>query len=121
MEVLSHLCPEVTPLNTYQHSNSYLDYILITPALIPALKSTGFLLFNILFLADHGSIYADFDEELLCQGELKITLDRVSRNLVAGNSKCRDRYCKLLNKYAKQHKFIEKMQHLYNIIKSGCG
>eukprot|EP00957_Ditylum_brightwellii_P021546 1624495-Ditylum_brightwellii.AAC.1 len=83
VEVFSHLRQDVTPPNTYKHSNNHLCYILITPALISALKSTGFLLFNIPFLADYGSMYTDLHEEMLCLGEFKNPVDRASRDLVA--------------------------------------
>eukprot|EP00957_Ditylum_brightwellii_P108712 8292384-Ditylum_brightwellii.AAC.1 len=63
VDVFTHLHPDETPPHTYQRGGNRIDYILITPALIPALRSTGFLPFNIPFMSDHGSAYADFDEE----------------------------------------------------------
>eukprot|EP00957_Ditylum_brightwellii_P197658 15058318-Ditylum_brightwellii.AAC.1 len=48
-----HLHPDANPPNTYQRSENRLDYIFITPALTPALKTVRFLLFNVPFLTDH--------------------------------------------------------------------
>eukprot|EP00957_Ditylum_brightwellii_P034958 2649446-Ditylum_brightwellii.AAC.1 len=62
-----------------------LDYISITPALIPALKAVGFLPFNVPFLTDHGMIFADFDKENLFLGDMDNPLDTAQRNLVANN------------------------------------
>eukprot|EP00957_Ditylum_brightwellii_P200368 15275771-Ditylum_brightwellii.AAC.1 len=73
------------PPNTYQHGDKHIDYIFITPALIPALWSTGFLPFNIPFISDHGATYADFDEEILFTGKTNNPVDSAQRNLISGN------------------------------------
>eukprot|EP00957_Ditylum_brightwellii_P072581 5515762-Ditylum_brightwellii.AAC.1 len=65
VDVFAHLHPGITQPNTYQRGDNRIDYIFITPALKPALRSTGFLPFNVPFTSDHGAAYADFDEEIL--------------------------------------------------------
>eukprot|EP00957_Ditylum_brightwellii_P041969 3178419-Ditylum_brightwellii.AAC.1 len=40
VNVFEHLHSGITPPNTYQRGDKRIDYILITPALIPAFRST---------------------------------------------------------------------------------
>eukprot|EP00957_Ditylum_brightwellii_P128210 9778363-Ditylum_brightwellii.AAC.1 len=69
VNVFEHLHTGVTPPHTYQRGDKRIDYMFITPALIPALRSTGFLPFNLPFTSDHGATYVDFDEETLFMGK----------------------------------------------------
>eukprot|EP00957_Ditylum_brightwellii_P000480 36776-Ditylum_brightwellii.AAC.1 len=55
VEVFGHLHPGVIPPNTCQGSENCIDYIFITPALIPAVKSKGFLPFIVPFVSDHSA------------------------------------------------------------------
>eukprot|EP00957_Ditylum_brightwellii_P198845 15156457-Ditylum_brightwellii.AAC.1 len=65
VDAFHHLHPDAIPPNTYQCIENRIDYIFITPALTPVLKAVGFLPFNVPFLTDHGSIFADFEEDIL--------------------------------------------------------
>eukprot|EP00957_Ditylum_brightwellii_P170565 12983569-Ditylum_brightwellii.AAC.1 len=58
VDAFRHLHPDTTPPHTYQRSSNQLDCIFVTPTLMPALKATGFLPFNIPFLTDHGALFA---------------------------------------------------------------
>eukprot|EP00957_Ditylum_brightwellii_P120291 9178722-Ditylum_brightwellii.AAC.2 len=99
VEVFGHLHPGVNPPNKYQCGGNYIDYIFIRPALIPALKSTGFLPFNVPFVSDHSAAYANFDKEILFLGELNNPIEGANRNLIAGNPACQEHYCNLLNEH----------------------
>eukprot|EP00957_Ditylum_brightwellii_P149546 11388126-Ditylum_brightwellii.AAC.2 len=112
IDAFSHLHPDIAPPHTYQHSDNRLDYIFITPALIPALKGVGFLPFNLPFLTDHGALFADFDKKILFLGDMDNPLDIGQRNLVANNPACHDKYVKLLAKLFRQHKICEKVAEL---------
>eukprot|EP00957_Ditylum_brightwellii_P169735 12919743-Ditylum_brightwellii.AAC.1 len=90
VEIFGHLHPGVIPPNTYQHGGNCIDYIFITPSLIPALASTGFLLFNVPFVSDHSATYVVFDKEILFMGELNNPIEGVNRNLIAGNLACQE-------------------------------
>eukprot|EP00957_Ditylum_brightwellii_P007223 548804-Ditylum_brightwellii.AAC.1 len=96
------------PPNTYQHSNNRLDYIFLTPVLLPALSLVGFLPFNVPFLTDHGFLFANFDEELLLQGMVNNPIDNNKRNLIANNPVCRDRYVELLSDLFATHHIPNK-------------
>jgi hypothetical protein len=108
----------VTPPNTYQRGDKCIDYIFITPALIPALQSTGFLTFNLPFTSDHGAAYVDFDEEILFMGKTNNPVDSAQRNLISGSPIGRDNYCEDLKQQFTKHYIVEKVDTLYNKIKS---
>eukprot|EP00957_Ditylum_brightwellii_P006571 497852-Ditylum_brightwellii.AAC.1 len=119
VEEFGHLHPGVTLPNTYQRSKNHTDYIFVTPALIPALKSMGFLPFNVLFVSNHSAAYAEFDKEILFRGKLNNPFEGANRNLIAGNPACQEHYCKLLKEHFTQHKIKENIAALHNKIKSG--
>eukprot|EP00957_Ditylum_brightwellii_P119740 9135874-Ditylum_brightwellii.AAC.1 len=78
------------------------------PALTPALKAVGFLPFNVPFLTDHGSLFANFEEDTLFLGALDNPLDQTQRKLVANNPTCRDKYVKILTNLFSDHKICKK-------------
>eukprot|EP00957_Ditylum_brightwellii_P193212 14711746-Ditylum_brightwellii.AAC.1 len=112
VDAFRHLHPDVTPPHTYQQSNNRLDYIFIMPALTPALKAIGFLLFNVPFLTNHGALFSDFDKTVLFMGELDNPLDQSCQKLIANNPACRDKYVGILSKLFDDHKIIEKVKEL---------
>eukprot|EP00957_Ditylum_brightwellii_P139506 10632453-Ditylum_brightwellii.AAC.1 len=117
IEVFSHKYPDITPPNTYQWSNNKINYLFTTPTLIPAIKAVGFLLFNIPFLTDHGSIFTDFDKEILLLGQVNNLIDWSSRNLITSNPKCRDRYVNILNEVFDCNNICARVEKLYTDIK----
>ena len=119
VDVFTHLHPENTPPHTYQRGNNRIDYILITPALTPALKSTGFLPFNIPFMSDHGLAYADFDEEVLFLGMTNNPVDSARRNLISTNPKGRANYCDDMADQFLRHNITHRVEQLYHRIKRG--
>eukprot|EP00957_Ditylum_brightwellii_P205435 15343879-Ditylum_brightwellii.AAC.1 len=112
VDAFCHLHLDATPPNTYQCSENCLDYIFITPALTPALKAVGFLPFNVPFLTDHGSLYANFDEDTLFWGNFINPLDQNQRKLVANNPTCWDKYVQILTDLFTDHKVCEKVAEL---------
>eukprot|EP00957_Ditylum_brightwellii_P086138 6554100-Ditylum_brightwellii.AAC.1 len=50
------------------------------PVFSPALKAVGFFPFNVLFLTDHGSLFANFEEDTLFLGALDNPLDQIKGN-----------------------------------------
>eukprot|EP00957_Ditylum_brightwellii_P131309 10014884-Ditylum_brightwellii.AAC.1 len=119
VDVFTHIHLTVTPPAIYQRGQHRLDHIFIAPALIPVLKSTGFLPYNIPFSSDHSSAYVDFDKEILFTGETNNPLDSAYRNLMPSNPQSRENYCKKVKLNFKQEKIIEKVETLYNKVKSG--
>eukprot|EP00957_Ditylum_brightwellii_P001643 127364-Ditylum_brightwellii.AAC.1 len=112
VDAFGHLHLDVTPPNTYQSSNNRQVYIFITPSLTPALKAVGLLPFNILFLTDHGALFADFDKTVSFMGKLDNLLDQSRRKLIANNPACRDKYVEILSKRFDDHKIIENFKEL---------
>eukprot|EP00957_Ditylum_brightwellii_P143723 10950077-Ditylum_brightwellii.AAC.1 len=120
VDVFAHPHPDISPPHTYQHSDNRIDYIFITPALTPALQSTVYLPFNIPFISDYGSTYADFDAEILMLGNTNDLVDAARRNLVSGNPKGRENYCKTPQTQFTHNTIITKVNRLYNKIKNRC-
>eukprot|EP00957_Ditylum_brightwellii_P117345 8949704-Ditylum_brightwellii.AAC.1 len=83
VHVFAHLHPGTTPPNTYQRGGKRIKYIFIMPALIPALRATEFLPFNIPFASDHGAAFANFDEVILFKGKTNNPVDSAWRNLIS--------------------------------------
>eukprot|EP00957_Ditylum_brightwellii_P212341 15367193-Ditylum_brightwellii.AAC.5 len=118
VDVFTHLHPRATPPHKYQCGNNQINYIFITPAMVPALRSTGYLPFNIPFISNHSAAYANFDEEVLFLGCTNNPVDSAKRNLISSNPKCRDNYCDDIKEQFSKHKVVVKVNALYSKIKS---
>eukprot|EP00957_Ditylum_brightwellii_P208563 15358050-Ditylum_brightwellii.AAC.1 len=118
VDVFAHLHPGTTPPNAYQRGGKRIDYVFITPALILALRATGFLLFNIPFTSDHGAAFADFDEKILFLGKTNNPVDSAQRNLISGNPTGRENYCDEIKKQFVQHNIVKKVDALYRKIQN---
>eukprot|EP00957_Ditylum_brightwellii_P167407 12744444-Ditylum_brightwellii.AAC.1 len=112
VDVFLHLHLNIITPPTYQCGDNRLDYTFITPYLVPALRSTGFLPYNIPFTPDHRAAYADFDEDLLFMGTTNNLLDHAYRNLITSIPKCRENYCESLKQTFKRDKIIEKYKNI---------
>eukprot|EP00957_Ditylum_brightwellii_P042548 3221610-Ditylum_brightwellii.AAC.1 len=82
------------------------------PALTLALKAVGFLPFDVPFLTDYGSLFADFKEDILFLGALENPLDQNHRKLVANNPTCRGKYAEILTNLFNDHKVCRKVAKL---------
>eukprot|EP00957_Ditylum_brightwellii_P144812 11029962-Ditylum_brightwellii.AAC.1 len=60
---------------TYKRGKHQLDFTFIMPGILPVLLTAGFLPFNIPFISDHWTIYADFDSAILFNGEYNNPID----------------------------------------------
>eukprot|EP00957_Ditylum_brightwellii_P171742 13074405-Ditylum_brightwellii.AAC.1 len=63
IDVYKHLHLESHPV-TYLRGNKQLDYVCITPGLIPALRAAGYLPFHTGIFSDHSALFVDSDEEM---------------------------------------------------------
>eukprot|EP00957_Ditylum_brightwellii_P165394 12592861-Ditylum_brightwellii.AAC.1 len=72
VDVFTHMHSNAMPPHTYQYSDNRLDYILVTPALTSSIKSV----------------------ELMLLGTSDNPVDQCSRNLVANNPACWEKYVK---------------------------
>eukprot|EP00957_Ditylum_brightwellii_P004631 352132-Ditylum_brightwellii.AAC.1 len=61
--------------------------MLITPGLIPALQAIGYLPFSTGIFFDHCALWADFNPEILCLGDLSSSVDPTARKLKSTNPK----------------------------------
>eukprot|EP00957_Ditylum_brightwellii_P098210 7483154-Ditylum_brightwellii.AAC.1 len=62
VDAYKHMHPESHPA-TYLQGQKRLDYVLITPGLLPALWAIGYLPFHTGHFSDHCALWADFDLE----------------------------------------------------------
>eukprot|EP00957_Ditylum_brightwellii_P024818 1875681-Ditylum_brightwellii.AAC.1 len=98
--------------HTYKQGKHQLDFTFITPNILPALLTAGFLPFNILFILDHRTIYADFDSAILFSGEYNNPIDSGKKGLVSDNPKCSEKYLDILSEYFKTHNIAAQVQCL---------
>eukprot|EP00957_Ditylum_brightwellii_P095437 7269241-Ditylum_brightwellii.AAC.1 len=69
------------------------------PGILPSLMAAGFLPYNILFISNHCTIYADFDTDLLFNGVYNNPTDQSHRGLLSDNPKWCKKYADLLSNY----------------------
>eukprot|EP00957_Ditylum_brightwellii_P068456 5197453-Ditylum_brightwellii.AAC.1 len=70
-------------------------------------------------MSDHGSAYADFDEEVLFLGTTHNPVDSTQSNLISTNPKGRDNYCEDMKDQYIRHNIIQQVDQLYSKIKQG--
>eukprot|EP00957_Ditylum_brightwellii_P152863 11635288-Ditylum_brightwellii.AAC.1 len=97
---------------TYKQGKHQLDFIFITPGIVPALLTAGSLPFNIPFISNHRAIYADFDSAILFNGEYNNPIDSSKQGLVSDNPKRSEKYLDILSKYFTAHNIAARVQHL---------
>eukprot|EP00957_Ditylum_brightwellii_P100251 7639523-Ditylum_brightwellii.AAC.1 len=68
VNVFTYMHSNLIPPHTYQRSDNRLDCMFVMPSLIPSITGVVLLPFNVLFCFNHGSMYVDFDKELLLLG-----------------------------------------------------
>eukprot|EP00957_Ditylum_brightwellii_P191749 14597753-Ditylum_brightwellii.AAC.1 len=84
VDAYKHVHPSSHPA-IYLQGNKQLDYLLVTPGLLPAIRAIGYLLFHTRIFSDHSAIWADFDPENLFLGELSSTINQSARKLKSSN------------------------------------
>eukprot|EP00957_Ditylum_brightwellii_P033250 2519861-Ditylum_brightwellii.AAC.1 len=99
----AHLHPALTPPATYQRGTECIDYMFISPGLLPALTKAGFLPYHSTMYSDHCALWADFDPSIMFLGEKGTVLDTASRKLISTNPRARKKYIELLQSMFKAH------------------
>eukprot|EP00957_Ditylum_brightwellii_P135276 10314866-Ditylum_brightwellii.AAC.1 len=93
---------------TYKRGHHQLDFLFITPGILPSLMAARFLPYNILFISNHCVIYADFDTDLLFNGVYNNPTDQSHKGLLSDNPKRRKKYVELLSNYFQTHNIEEQ-------------
>eukprot|EP00957_Ditylum_brightwellii_P148183 11282846-Ditylum_brightwellii.AAC.3 len=106
---------------TYKWGHHQLDFLFITPGILPSLMAAGFLPFNISFISDHHTICADFDTDLLFNGVYNNPTDQSHRGLLSDNPKQRRKYVELLSNYFKSHNNEEQKRNAADKLKATPG
>eukprot|EP00957_Ditylum_brightwellii_P139806 10652869-Ditylum_brightwellii.AAC.1 len=76
--------PTSNPL-TYLRGQKQLNYMLITPGLLPVLRLIGYLPFHTGIFSDHCAIWVDFGPDILFLGEIGSMTDPAMRKLKTSN------------------------------------
>eukprot|EP00957_Ditylum_brightwellii_P041618 3152368-Ditylum_brightwellii.AAC.1 len=97
---------------TYKQGKHQLDFTFITLGILPALLTAGFLPFNIPFILDHWTIYADFDSAILFNRNYNNPIDSSKQGLVSSNPKRSENFLDTLSKYFMTHNIAARVQHL---------
>eukprot|EP00957_Ditylum_brightwellii_P016020 1207259-Ditylum_brightwellii.AAC.1 len=111
VDVYKHLHPD-SHLVTYLRGNKRLDYVCITPGLIPALRAAGCLPFHTGIFSDHSALFVNFDPEILFLGNLFSSIDPAMRKLKSTNPQRVDNYLEMLQAYFAAYNILERVQQL---------
>eukprot|EP00957_Ditylum_brightwellii_P173743 13228114-Ditylum_brightwellii.AAC.1 len=87
VDVHHHLHGEIDAPSTYQRGKNQLDFLFISSGILPALLTAGFLPFNIPFVSDHCTIFANFDTDMLFNGSINNPLNIARRGVTSDNPK----------------------------------
>eukprot|EP00957_Ditylum_brightwellii_P076727 5831878-Ditylum_brightwellii.AAC.1 len=79
INMYKHLHSNLHPA-TYIQGQKMLDYVFITPGLIPALVAAGYLPFHMGIFLDHRTLFVDFDPEVLFLGDLFSSIEPATKN-----------------------------------------
>eukprot|EP00957_Ditylum_brightwellii_P081263 6181570-Ditylum_brightwellii.AAC.1 len=84
IDAYSHIHPTSNP-PTYLRGQTQLDYMLITPGLLPALQSIVYLPFHTGIFSDHCAIWTDFDPDILFLEEIGSVIEPAMQKLKTSN------------------------------------
>ena len=97
---------------TYQRGKRRLDYILMSPSLISAVRAAGYDPFGYRIVSDHRGYYVDLDVNILC-GITPTKLAPVDhRDFQSTNPHQLRTYLKIKHQYLRNHQWYERLQHL---------
>jgi hypothetical protein len=89
-----------------------IDYILVTPSLVPAVTNSGSLAFHSLFHSDHRAYYLDFNSVLLFSAPAYDIAPPSYRQLQLSDPRLKNQYRDILHKQLEYHKIYDKVESL---------
>lgn len=99
---------------TYQRGTKRLDYILISPRLLPAVIAAGYDPFGYRLPSDHRGMYLDFSTEALFQQDHPELAPVAHRDFTTKSPETVRTYVNAKTKYMVEHRFFERLQALAN-------
>ncbi|KAL3777849.1 hypothetical protein ACHAWO_012168 [Cyclotella atomus] len=97
---------------TYVRGRHRLDYILVDPALLPAIRSIGYLGSMEANMSDHTMAYIDFDEKLLFKGLINRPTEIHSREFMICQDDKKLKFTTLARTQFIHHKIHERVMRL---------
>ena len=97
---------------TYRRGRKRLDYALISPHLLPAIKAAGYDPFNYRIPSDHRGFFLDFDSEMLLGYSPTTLAPPSSRDFNSRQPKAVVEYITAIVKELNHHNFWEKLERL---------
>ena len=97
---------------TYQRGSSRLDYILMSPSLLPHVKAAGYDPFGYRIPSDHRGMYVDFDTESLLQQDLFPLAATEKREFKTTSPGVVQKYVIAKMKYLDNHRFFTRLTYL---------
>jgi hypothetical protein len=114
---LQHSTRPIPP--SHIRGSERIDFILITPNLMPAVLSSGCLSSHAVFNSDHRAYFVDFDSHLLFSDPAYEIERPRYRQLRLHDPKLIQRYCNALHEQIEIHKVLHKIETLQKVIDNG--
>jgi hypothetical protein len=96
-----------------------IDFLLVTPRLVPAVLSSGSLACHSLFHSDHRASFMDFDSLLLFADPAYEIAPPSYRRLQLADPRLKNQYRDVLHNQLQYPKVYDKVQHLQEVTESG--
>jgi hypothetical protein len=104
--------PTLTPPATHCNGSQQIDYIFISPELIPSVRSSCILKFHSGYTSDHRALVVDFHPEILF-GKATTNIGKTPRRkLVSNNPRTMEKYIHHIRKAFQSNKIVERVQLL---------
>ena len=102
--------PSIPP--TYQRGTKRLDYVLVSPSLLPHIRAAGYDPFGYRISSDHRGMYLDFETEALFQHHLSPLAPAAHRGFSSKTPGVVNAYVTAKMKYLQQHNFFSRLCNL---------
>ena len=107
------------PPATYQRGSAKIDFIMVTPRLVQAVRAATILPLHDGYLSDHRALIVDFDAKALFASTTSPVLPPTSRRLTSTNPKALHIYIEHMGKHIAVHGLIDKVAELQAISEKG--
>ena len=104
---------EITPPPpTHQRGSAKIDFMLISPRLVPALRAAAILALHDGYLSDHRALVVEFDAHTMFQGETSPVLAPCARPLTSTNPRAVHVYIDEMKKLTAKYQLVELIDAL---------
>jgi hypothetical protein len=102
----------MSPPATYQRGSKKIDFVLVLPRLVTAVRAAGILPLNDRYLSDHRALVIDFNPLVFFGGKTLEIVAPSSRHLMSTNPKAVHEYIKFMKGFIVQHRIAEQVDEL---------